>query len=162
MTDFLNSLNISGSGLTAQRARMDIIAQNIANSEVTRTETGGPYRRQVVVLKSTGDHPNFKDVLEAAEHGVTINSARNFVRGGGRVYTDGVKVDRIIEDQTPFVPVYDPEHPDANEDGYVMYPNVDRTQEIIDMMGASRAYQANITAFNAVKEMLQKAMDMRI
>lgn len=158
MSNFLRSLDISGSGLTTQKYRLDIISQNIANAEVTRTESGGPYRRQVPVLKSVEEEISFHDVLEAAKNGVTINSAYN--HGGSK--SAGVKVDEVVEDPRDFVPVYDPTHPDADENGYVMYPNVDITQEIIDAMDASRTYEANITAFNAVKQMLQQAMDMKI
>lgn len=158
MSNFLRSLDISGSGLTTQKYRLDIISQNIANAEVTRTESGGPYRRQAPVLKSVEEKITFHDVLEAAKNGVTINSAYN--HGGSR--SAGVKVDEVVADPRDFVPVYDPTHPDADERGYVMYPNVDITQEIIDAMDASRTYEANITAFNAVKQMLQQAMDMKI
>lgn len=173
MSNYLKSLDISGSGLTAQKLRLDIISQNIANAEVTRTESGGPYRRKVPVLKSQEDSANFKDVLEAAQNGKMTARTYNRLEAArnGEIYNtqyhlgddlDGVKVEQIIEDQTDFVPVYDPDHPDANEDGYVMYPNVDITQEIIDAMNASRSYEANITAYNAVKQMLQQAMEMKI
>lgn len=158
MSNFLRSLDISGSGLTTQKYRLDLISQNIANAETTRTESGGPYRRMVPVLKSVEEKVEFSDVLEAAKNGRTINTAYN--HGGGR--SAGVKVDSVVEDMTDFVPVYNPSHPDADENGYVMYPNVDITQEIIDAMDASRTYEANITAFNAVKQMLQQAMDMKI
>ncbi|MDD2216389.1 MAG: flagellar basal body rod protein FlgC [Eubacteriales bacterium] len=136
--DFLSSFNISGSGLTAQRLRMDVISQNIANSKVTRTEEGMPYRRKMVVLTS------FKSSFEKAQ-GRTIG---------------GVKVEKIIEDPSGLVPVYDPNHPDADEEGYIMLPNVNTAQEMIDMLGASRAYEANVTAFNATKAMVLKALEI--
>jgi flagellar basal-body rod protein FlgC len=129
--DFLKSFNISGSGLTAQKMRMDIISQNIANAEVTRTEDGTPYRRKMVVL----------------------NTATNSSAGG-------VKVEKILEDPSALLPVYNPTHPDANEEGYVMLPNVNTAQEMIDMLSASRAYEANITAFNATKAMVLKALEI--
>ncbi len=173
MSTYLKSLDISGSGLTAQKLRLDIISQNIANAEVTRTANGGPYRRKVPVLKSEGSTVRFKDVLEAAKEGRLVDRVHRRLEAAseGEIYhtqyplgddLKGVKVESIIEDQTEFVPVYDPNHPDANEDGYVMYPNVDITQEIIDAMNASRTYEANITAYNAVKQMLQQAMDMKL
>ncbi len=141
--DFLSSFNISGSGLTAQKTRMDIIAQNIANSQATRTESGEPYKRKMVVLKSM-EGTDFKTALgKAADN-----------------QSKGVKVEQIIEDPTPLVPVYNPNHPDANEEGYVMMPNVNTTQEMVDMMSASRAYEANVTAFNAVKSMALKALEI--
>jgi len=142
--DFLSSLNISGSGLTAQKLRMDIISQNIANAEVTRTENGSPYRRKMVVLSSIKDNGSFRDAFDRAAKGKT----------------GGVQVERIIEDRSPFVPVYNPNHPDANEEGYVMLPNVNTAQEMIDMLGASRAYEANVTAFNATKSMILKALEI--
>jgi len=152
---FLSSLDITGSGLTAQKLRMDIISQNIANAETTRTENGGTYRRKVVVLESMQEErPSFKAELDA------VRRANGQIATTGELQVQGVRVERVLEDPTEFVPVYDPTHPDANEEGYVMYPNVDFTQEIIDMMGASRAYEANITAFNAVKQMLQQALQM--
>ena len=143
--DFLSSLNISGSGLTAQKLRMDVISQNIANAEVTRTEAGTPYRRKMVVLSSINGGSNFRDALDKATK----------VKTGG-----GVQVQSIVEDQSPLVPVYNPNHPDANEEGYVMLPNVNTAQEMIDMLGASRAYEANVTAFNATKAMALKALEI--
>ena len=142
--DFLSSLNISGSGLTAQKLRMDVISQNIANAEVTRTESGTPYRRKMVVLSSINGSNSFRDALDKAT----------------KVKTGGVQVQNIIEDQTDLVPVYNPSHPDANEEGYVMMPNVNTAQEMIDMLGASRAYEANVTAFNATKAMALKALEI--
>lgn len=142
--DFLSSLNISGSGLTAQKLRMDVISQNIANAEVTRTEDGTPYRRKMVVLRSINGGSSFRDALNKAT----------------QVKTSGVQVQSVIEDQAPLVPVYNPSHPDADEEGYVMLPNVNTAQEMIDMLGASRAYEANITAFNATKSMVLKALEI--
>jgi len=142
--DFLSSFNISGSGLTAQKLRMDVISQNIANAEVTRTGNGAPYRRKMVVLSSIKNNESFKDVLNKASE----------MKAGG------VQVKQIVEDQSAFVPVYNPNHPDANEDGYVMLPNVNTAQEMIDMMSASRAYEANVTAFNATKSMVLKALEI--
>lgn len=140
---FLQSLNISGSGLTAQRFRMDVISENIANMDSTRTESGGPYRRKMVVLTSIGD---FKSLL-------VKNLATNEVNGG-------VEVSDIVEDQSDFKLVYTPEHPDADENGYVSMPNVDSLKETVDMMEAYRAYQANITALNATKQMAVKALEI--
>jgi len=139
---FLSSFNITGSGLTAQRLRMDVISQNIANARVTRTESGGPYRRKMVVLSSIeSESGSFSSAFKKAAAG-------------------GVQVDQILEDSSEPVPTYEPDHPDANEEGYVMYPNVNTAQEMIDMLGASRAYEANVTAFNAVKAMALKALDI--
>ena len=144
---FLSSFNISGSGMTAQKLRMDIISENIANAKVTRTEDGGPYRRKVVVLSSIGDHD-----------GVTFKSA--FQSAADSPAGEGVQVEQILEDPSELVPVYDPTHPDADESGYYYLPNVDTTQEMVDMMSASRAYEANVTAFNAMKAMALKALEI--
>ncbi len=138
---FLRSLNISGSGLTAQRLRMDIISENIANKDTTRTENGDPYRRKMVVLSATN---NFQNML--------IDNINE--------YQAGVEVTEIIEDQSEFKLTYNPEHPDADENGYVRMPNVDSLKETVDIMEAYRAYQANITALNTMKQMAVKALDI--
>ena len=143
---FMSSLNISGSGMTAQKFRLDIISQNIANAEVTRTEGGTPYRRQMTVLNSVNTIPtgSFRDALSSE---LSNQNA-------------GVQVGAVVEDPSALVPVYDPSHPDANADGYVMYPNVSTAQEMVDAMGASRAYEANVTAFNATKAIALKALEI--
>lgn len=140
---FLSSMNISASALTAQRQRLDIISENIANIDTTRTENGGPYRRKMVVFQENGQD-SFKNVL---------NSKRRIQKGG-------VRVTEIVEDQREFKPVYDPEHPDADENGYVLMPNVELIKETVDAMTASRSYDANVTAFNTMKLMAQKALEV--
>ncbi len=143
---FLNSLNIGGSALSAQRLRMDIIAQNLANSQTTRTESGEPYRRQQVVFAERG---NFSNVLASKMAGKRGNS-----------HLSGVVVAEVVEDETPLKPVYDPTHVDADENGYVYMPNVDTAKEQIDLMAATRSYDANITVVNAVKSMAVKALQI--
>lgn len=142
---FLSSFDISASGMTAERQRLDIASENIANSNTTRTESGGPYRRKMVVLQevpSTSFRSKFNSLLN-----------RTASKGG-------VRVTEIVEDQRDLQPVYNPDHPDANEEGYVMMPNVDLVKETVDGMSATRAYEANITAFNAMKLMAQRAIDI--
>ena len=139
---FLQSLNISGSGLTAQRLRMDVISENMANIDATRTENGGPYRRKMVVFTAAD---NFKNMM--------IKNISDYKAAG-------VEVSEIIEDETEFKPVYNPQHPDADENGYVSMPNVDSLKETVDMMEAYRAYQANITALNTMKQMALKALEI--
>ncbi len=140
---FLSSFNISASGMTAQRLRMDIAAENISNMETTRTQDGGPYRRKVVVLQ---EQPmSFKSVLNRAASGTEKG---------------GVVVSEIVEDQSDLQPVYNPGHPDADENGYVLMPNVDLVKETVDSMAAYRAYEANVTAFNTMKSMAQKALEI--
>lgn len=143
---FLNAMNISASGLTAQRARLDVTAENISNVSTTRTESGGPYKRRMVVFEPRNDG-SFQEI---------------FSRTAKEKYTgqQGVIISEIIEDESPFKSVYDPTHPDADENGYVMMPNVDLLKETIDGMEASRAYDANVTAFNAIKAMAAKGLEV--
>lgn len=146
---FLSTLNINGSALTAQRLRMSIISENLTNMDTTRTEAGGPYRRKVVAFEAI-EEGNFKFMLNRA---VGRRSAIDENVGG-------VRVSEIIEDQTPFKTVYDPTNPDANENGYVNMPNVNLLQETVDAMSASRSYEANVTAINAIKLMASKALEV--
>lgn len=141
---FLSAFNISASGMTAQRLRLDVAAENIANMETTRTEAGGPYRRKMVVLQE-GSDSRFSDVLQKTSMGSTAG---------------GVRATAIIDDATELKPVYDPEHPDADEDGYLWMPNVDLVEETTDAMAATRSYEANITAYNALKLMAQRALEI--
>ncbi|MEF9975930.1 MAG: flagellar basal body rod protein FlgC [Oscillospiraceae bacterium] len=141
---FLNSLNIVGSALTAERFRMDIIAQNLANIETTMTPEGTPYRRKQVVFEER--KMNF---------GTALANERMKLESGG-----GVQVKEIKESQEDFIPVYNPTHPHADENGYVMMPNVDRTEETVDLMAASTSYNANITALNVMKSMTMKALEI--
>ncbi|MFP5501773.1 MAG: flagellar basal body rod protein FlgC [Candidatus Sericytochromatia bacterium] len=138
---YFDSLSTSASALTAQRLRMDVISNNLANANSTRTAEGGAYRRQMVVFESRAE---FKQDL-AGRHGQTPL---------------GVKVTKIVEDEAPFRLVYDPGHPDANPDGYVAYPNVNTVQEMTDMISATRSYEANVTVINAVKGMAAKALEI--
>lgn len=139
---FLSSLDIAGSALSAQRTRMDIISQNIANQETYRTEDGTPYKRQLVVFEEDKD---FKKIL-----GEKTTKAKY----------SGVKVSKIVEDEAPLTPIYDPSHPDADEDGYIYKPNVDNTKEQIDLLAATNAYNANVTALSAVKGMASKGLEI--
>src|SRR5690625_4551418 len=134
-----NSLNVSASSLTAQRLRMDVASSNVANSQTTRAsmdENGDyiPYRRKMVSLAPEGN--TFKIFLQKAKYGNQISDSST---------NNGVKVNQITEDQSPFKEVYDPNHPDADEVGMVRYPNVDPLKENVDMMSATRSYEANIT-----------------
>lgn len=142
--------NISSSALTAQRLRMDVIASNVANAETTRGQyVNGewiPYRRKMVVMEPKADR--FGTALQKA-------MGRGQVAGGS-----GVRVTGIVEDPTPFKRVYNPFHPDADQDGYVMLPNVDMLKEMVDMVSASRSYEANVTALNASKSMIMKALEI--
>ncbi len=141
-----SSFNINASGLTAQRYRMDIISENVANANTTRTEDGTPYRRKVVTFTERETQTPFSRVL---------NDARDNYSG------KGVKVSGVYEDTwTDGKMVYDPSHPDADENGYVTYPNVNIVQEMTDLIDASRSYEANATAFSASKSMALKGLEM--
>ncbi len=146
---FMNGMNISASGMTAQSVRMDTISQNIANSNTTRDANGNVYRRQTVLFAER-DGSAFQNMLAYRK------------RDGSKGYTaTGVKVTAIVEDHvTPLSKVYDPSHPDADEDGYVTYPNVNTVTEMTNLIDASRSYEANVTAFNATKNMLLKGIEV--
>ncbi|MGE4354553.1 MAG: flagellar basal body rod protein FlgC [Oscillospiraceae bacterium] len=139
---FLNGMDISASGLTAQRLRMDVVSENIANIDTTRTEGGGPYTRKYVVFEERNG--SFAEALK--------NASENAV--------GGVRVAEIGEDASDYKLVYDPDHPDADPDGYVQYPNVNVTQEMVDMISAYRSYEANVTAFSAYKDMAIKSLEI--
>lgn len=145
-----HSLNTSASALTAQRLRMDIVSANIANAQTTRAVlnedgTYEPYRRKMVSF--TPRQESFKTVLQRA-------------RNADQRFGEGVSVRQIVSDQTPFKQVYHPIHPDANEQGYVQLPNVDPLKEMVDLMSATRSYEANITSLNASKNMLLKTLEI--
>lgn len=142
---FLDSINISASALTAEKLRMDIISKNIANANTTRTANGTPYRRQVVVFDGSQNNVPFSQYL---------NDASKSMIG------TGVKVKGIVEDKSPFKMQYDPGNPDADENGYVKMPNVDVMTEMVNMITASRAYEANVTAINSAKSMAMKALEI--
>lgn len=136
-----DSLGTSASALTAQRLRMDVIANNLANAESTHGPDGHAYRRQMVVFESRQE---FRQDIDGRTDKTPM----------------GVHVKKIVEDQSPFRLVYDPSHPDANKDGYVAYPNVDTVKEMTDMISATRSYEANVTMINAVKGMASKALEI--
>lgn len=156
---FLQTMDIAASGLTAQRFRMDIIAQNIANIDTTRTAEGGPYRRRLTVFEER--QPSFRSELERAAFRASGGVvAGNTLANRAKSTSAGVRVSEVIEDQSDFIPVYNPAHPDADEDGYVMMPNVDRAEENIDLMAATHSYNSNITALNIIKAMAMKASEI--
>ena len=153
---FLNSVNIIGSGLTAQQLRLDIVSENVTNSQTTRTENGGgAYRRKMVVFEAVSGRDTFRAALARASNGLISNTEQPTTAAGG------VRVTQIVEDEeTPMKLVYDPSHPDANEDGYVELPNVDMVLEIADAMAASRAYASNVTAFNTLKSVISSGLEI--
>lgn len=149
---FLSSMNIIGSGMTAQQLRLDVISENITNISTTRTEAGGAYRRKMVAFQSETDKNGFRAAMASAANGLAAN--KGYTKAGG------VRVREIIEDETPLPLTYDPAHPDANEEGYVEMPNVTLVKEITDAMAATQAYSANVTAFNALKGVIAKGLEI--
>ena len=150
MTIF-HSMNTTASALTANRLRMDVISSNMANAETTRGKLVNgewePYRRKSVVLQ--------------AQEGNSFASHLNAATAGNSATGNGVKVTKVAEDtETPFEMVFDPENPDANADGYVQMPNVDPLREMVDLMSATRSYEANVTVLNASKSMLMKTLEI--
>ncbi|MDK2945268.1 flagellar basal body rod protein FlgC [Geotoga petraea] len=138
MDGIFKSINISASGMSAERFRLNVISQNLANSDTTRTENGEPYRRKIVT---------FEEVL-------------NGEKGKRKNDFGGVKVSSIEEDTTPFKLVYNPDHPDSNEEGYVRMPNVNVLKEMVDMMTAQRAYDLNAAVINSAKSMYNSALNI--
>ena len=148
----LRGLGIAASGLSAQRARLDVIAANIANAETTRGVDGTPYRRRVVRLEAVP----FQPLLAAREGSPSRGSAAAGLTEG----VGGVRVAGVAEDASEGPLVYDPGHPDADEDGYVRMPNVNITDEMVEMMDARRLFEANATVFQAIKSMLRRAAQL--
>ncbi len=142
--DFFSSMRVSASGLDAQTKRMNTISSNIANSETTQTEEGGPYKRKDAVFAAVTDRESFGEIL--------ANKMDEEVQG--------VVVQEVVQDQSPPRMVYNPSHPHANADGYVAMPNVNPVEEMANMISAQRSYEANITALNSAKNMAAKALEI--
>ena len=143
-----DAIDIAGTGLTAERLRMDVTAENLANAQTTRAAGGGAYHRKQVVLQQAGG-PSFSTVLTGAVGGVRAAGAAR-----------GVEVGAIVEDASSTRLVYDPGHPDADARGYVEMPNVNPVTEMVDLIGASRSYEANVTAMQASKQMFTKTLEL--
>jgi flagellar basal-body rod protein FlgC len=139
------AIDSAASGLTAERLRMDVISNNIANANTTRTVEGGPYRRELVVFEPRSAENSFANVLSGQM---------------GQGQEQGVRVTGITKDTSPLRRVYDPSHPDADATGYVAMPNVNVVTEMVDMITASRSYEANVTVINSAKAMAAKALDI--
>ena len=145
---YMDTLAISASGMTAERLRMDVVANNLANVNTTRTPGGGPFRREQVSFTPMG-----------TTFGQTLAGLSGDDSEDGTVH-GGVQVAGIVPDSRPFKRVYQPGHPDADAKGYVNLPNIETVTEMVDMMGATRAYEANVAAVGAVKGMAMKAMEI--
>jgi flagellar basal-body rod protein FlgC len=145
-----DAIGSSASGMQAERVRMDVVSENLANAETTKAADGQPYRRKEVVFQeagSSGTTPTFASVLAG-------------ISSGGNAPTHGVQVSGIVEDQSALKRIYDPGHPDADKDGYVTMPNVNTVTEMTDLISASRSYEANVTAMQTAKTMFTKTLDI--
>lgn len=166
MVGLFTSLNISASGLRAQRIRQNVIASNLANAETTRTAEGGPYKRQFVVLEADPKETDKRFVFGPKQlPGFTTDKEHMRIPNPELPLKkerigSGVSVKEIQQDSSPPRLVYDPTHPDADAQGYVAMPNINVIQEMTDMLTATRAYEANVTAFNASKAMMMKALEI--
>jgi flagellar basal-body rod protein FlgC len=139
-----DSLSVSASGMTAQRQRAEVLVENIANADTTRTANGGPYKRQDVVFQSQDVTSPFGSIFDSQ---MTSQGA-------------GVGISQVITDQSEPERRYMPGHPDADKDGYVAFPKMNPAEDMVDLLGASRSYQANVSAISAVKDMIQRSIDL--
>lgn len=166
LSGIFSGFKISASGMHAQRIRQNAISSNLANAETTRTDKGGPYRRQFVVFKADAEQRDVRLLnVEPELEGTTTNASHLAVppdkfTSDERYFGNGVNVAEIREDSRPPRLVYDPGHPDANGEGYVEMPNINTIEEMTDMIAATRAYEANVTAFNALKSMYMQGMQI--
>lgn len=147
---FLSSMNIIGSGLTAEQLRLDVVSENITNMNTTRTEAGGAYRRKMVVFEAQNGRDSFRSIMVS----------RSLASNAGYSAAGGVRVTEIAEDPSDLKLVYDPTHPDANAEGYVEMPNVTLVKEVTDAMAATQAYSAGVTALNSLKTVVNQALEI--
>lgn len=164
MSGLFRAIDVSASGLSLQRRRMDVVAENIANAETTRTEQGGPYRRKRVVVSETVEKVPFKNELNRARIGLArTNPGHRF--GRLRVSSRGIDISKVDGAEKQISPdkfrlVHDPDHPDADEQGFVKMPDIELVNEMVDMITSTRAYEANTMAISAAKEMARNALDI--
>ena len=160
-------MEASGQAMQAERMRAEVVAANMANAETTRTATGGPYRRQEVVFAANGGDPDFLDSLSNASTAVSVDAGGaaalalpSVALPGGSAVAPGVHISQVVEDPSPPLKRYDPGHPDAGPDGYVSYPDINPLTEMVDLMGATRAYGLNGSAVQAEKGMITSALEI--
>ena len=164
MSGLLNAIDVSSRGLSIQRSKMNVVAENIANAETTKTEKGGPYRRQQVAVSEEKVNTSFNSQLKKA--GLKLNntssghmsSRTHHIKGNAEMSDVNMKV--IEDGSETFKLVHDPSHPDADSEGYVKYPDIEVVTEMVDMMSASRAYEANTVAISTAKKMAEQALDI--
>ncbi len=162
MSNFLSSFDISGYGLSAQRVRVNIISQNIANAQTTRTDEGGPYRRKQVVFRAINFNDKFNEAIQDMTKSAKFEDPLNEGDFGERVNPAimSVIVDKISRDDSQAKMKFDPSHPDADANGYVAYPNINPVIEMADLVEATRSYQANVAAFESAKNMANSAISL--
>jgi flagellar basal-body rod protein FlgC len=158
-------METSGGAMQAERMRAEVVAANMANAETTRTAEGGPYRRHHVVFAANRSDPGFLDLLSAASGGMVSGSLFSAALpminpGGGGAAAPGVRIAQVVEDPSPPLKRYDPGHPDAGPDGYVAYPDINPLTEMVDLMGATRAYGLDSSAVQAEKGMISAALEI--
>ena len=162
ISSLFNAIDIASSGIAVQRTRVNTISENIANAQTTRTEDGTPYRRKIPVVQTGDPNMKFSDIfhknqlkMEQTENSHMEDKPFKELQ---KCNLTGVHVSEIVEDQSPYKMVYDPHHPDANEEGYVSMPNVNIVQEMTDLISATRTFEANVTTLNSSKDMIRKAL----
>ena len=162
MSNFMSSFDISGYGLSAQRVRVNVISQNIANAQTTRTEEGGPYRRKEVVFKAIDFNEQFNKAINGMTNSAKYSDPLNEGQFGKKVNPAimSVVVDKISRDDREPNMKFEPEHPDADANGYVAYPNINPVIEMADLVEATRSYQANVAAFESAKNMANASISM--
>ena len=162
MNNFLNSFDISGYGLSAQRVRVNTISSNIANAQTTRTDEGGPYRRKEVVFKAINFNDVYNQMLSDESNKMGYSDPLNEGQFGTKANPAimSVEVDKIIRDDSKPLMKYEPNHPDADANGYVAYPNINPVVEMADLVEATRSYQANVAAFQSAKDMANSAISL--
>ncbi|MCD4828101.1 MAG: flagellar basal body rod protein FlgC [Candidatus Cloacimonetes bacterium] len=164
LNSLFGTIDIGASGLNVQRTRLNIVAQNIANAETTRTEDGEAYRRQIAVVEAGTCDGRFRETLRESQLQLDRTSANHMPAGRSRAIercgSAGVHVAGVIDDPAPFKMIYDPHHPDADENGYVAMPNVNIVQEMTELINTTRSFEANVTVITSAKEMIRKAIKL--
>ena len=163
MSGIFRALEISSSGMTVQRQKMDAVSENIANVDTSRTEKGGPYQRRRIVVSETTERPSFSSAMKRAHGKLTRTHSKHIegmTRSGNRQETPQVEGKNIVDAASSFKLIFDPSHPEANEEGYVQMPDIEIINEMVDMISANRAYEANIAVISTAKRMINEAMEI--
>lgn len=159
-----DTMNISASGLSAQRRKLNAIASNIANADTTRTDEGGPYKRKRIIMMEAPQPSRFSTLLQEQKEKLTLTNPGHLPATDARTFAEllgsGVETQEVREEPVEPRMVYDPAHPDAREDGYVLYPDINIVTEMVDMIAASRAYEANVTTLDTSKSMFNRALEI--